>query len=60
MVSDDGSLSSDKSILFHTWVNDVKGLYNRVVDNNNDIEYKIIQPELALMEECHTSSDNNM
>ena len=55
---DDGSLSSDKGTVFHKWVNDFKGLYNREVDNNNDIEYNIIQTELALMEQFHSSNDN--
>ena len=60
VLLDDGSLSSDKSTVFHKWVNHFKGLYNREVDNNNDIEYKNIQTELAIMEQFHCSNDNNI
>ena len=50
VLLDDGSLTSDKNTVFQKWVNDFKGLYNKDVEDNNDIKYNIIQLEKSHME----------
>ena len=59
VLLDDGSLTKDKNTVFQKWVNDFKGLYNKDINCNNDIEYNIMNIEKSHMEQFDNSDNEN-